>query len=239
MLVGTSDDLVVRIYGPNLAVLRNKVVVAVDRDKVTRVEIESPKGTVAAAREKDQWTLVTPQPLPADQVEIGAVVSKLRELRALAFLSDDATGIPRYLAKPEYAVGDDRIVDLQPTVDPLRIVVGHVVMRHIGPHLQRIDGGRTRTGRARRQDQRCRRLPCQRRHDRGAPAELAARDVPPHERRRNPGRDGSRRARAKSSGAAQGSGLRRGRCLLRRSRRRVRVDRAGHQLGRGRDVEAE
>src|SRR5207245_8187389 len=88
----------------NLAVLRNKVVVAVDRDKVTRVEIESPKGTVAAAREKDQWTLVTPQPLPADQVEIGAVVSKLRELRALAFLSDDATGIPRYLAKPEVRV---------------------------------------------------------------------------------------------------------------------------------------
>jgi len=88
----------------NVAVLRNKVVVAVDRDKVTRVEIQSPKGTVAAAREKDQWTLVTPQPLPADQVEVGAVLSKLRELRALAFLSDDATGIPRFLAKPEVRV---------------------------------------------------------------------------------------------------------------------------------------
>jgi uncharacterized protein DUF4340 len=88
----------------NVAVLRDKTVVAVDRDKIARVEIESPKGVVTAARDKDQWTLVTPQPLPADQVEVGAVLTKLRELRAQAFLSDDASAIPRFLSRPEVRV---------------------------------------------------------------------------------------------------------------------------------------
>jgi Domain of unknown function (DUF4340) len=88
----------------NVAVLRNKTVVAFDRDKITRVDLESPKGQVAAARDKDQWTLVAPQALPADQVEVGAILSKLRELRAQAFLSDDASGIARYLARPEIRV---------------------------------------------------------------------------------------------------------------------------------------
>ena len=85
----------------NVAVLRNKVLVAVDRDKLAKLEIESPKGTVTAAREKDQWKLVAPQPLPADQVEVGAVLTKLRDLRAQGFLSEDASAIPRYLAKPQ------------------------------------------------------------------------------------------------------------------------------------------
>jgi uncharacterized protein DUF4340 len=92
---------VAKLVPRNVAVLRNKVLVAVDRDKLAKLEIESPKGTVAAARENDQWKLVAPQPLPADQVEVGAVLTKLRDLRAQGFLSEDASGIPRYLAKPQ------------------------------------------------------------------------------------------------------------------------------------------
>ena len=88
----------------NVAVLRNKVVVAVDRDKLAKLEIESPKGTVAAARDKDQWKLVAPQALPADQVEVGALLTKVRDLRAQGFLGDDAGGIARYLAKPQVRV---------------------------------------------------------------------------------------------------------------------------------------
>jgi len=88
----------------NVAVLRDKVVVSVDREKLAKVELESPKGTVTAAREKDQWALVAPQPLPADQVEVGALLTKLRDLRAQGFLSDDASGIQRYLAKPQVRV---------------------------------------------------------------------------------------------------------------------------------------
>jgi len=85
----------------NVAVLRNKTLVEVGRDNVTRLEIESPKGTVAVAREGDQWKIVAPEPLATDQVEVGAVLSRLRELRAQAFLSDDTSGIAKFLAKPE------------------------------------------------------------------------------------------------------------------------------------------
>lgn len=88
----------------NVAVLRDKTVVAVERDKVTRLEIESPKGAVSLAQENGRWKITAPMALPADQVEAGAVVFKLRELKAQAFLTDDASGIPRYLAKPTVRV---------------------------------------------------------------------------------------------------------------------------------------
>lgn len=97
-------DEIVKQVPRNVAVLRDKVVVGVERDKVAKVELESPKGAVTAARDKDQWKLVAPQPLPADQVEVGAILTKLRDLRAQGFLSDDASGIPRYLAKPQVRV---------------------------------------------------------------------------------------------------------------------------------------
>jgi hypothetical protein len=97
-------DEVAKQVPKNVAVVRDKVVVSVDRDKVAKLELESPKGTVAAAREKDQWALVAPQALPADQVEVGAVLTKLRDLRAQGFLSEDASGIARYLAKPQVRV---------------------------------------------------------------------------------------------------------------------------------------
>jgi hypothetical protein len=88
----------------NVAVLRDKTVVEVERDKVTRLEIESPKGAVTLAQENGRWKITAPEALPADQVEAGAVLFKLRELRAQAFLSEDAAGIPRYLAKPTVRV---------------------------------------------------------------------------------------------------------------------------------------
>ena len=85
----------------NVAVLRNRTLVEVDRDKVTRLQIEGSKGMVEIAREGDQWKIVAPEPLATDQVEVGAVLSRVRELRAQAFLSDDASGIGKFLAKPE------------------------------------------------------------------------------------------------------------------------------------------
>jgi len=101
-------DEVAKQVPKNVAVLRNKALVAVDRDKVSTLDIQSPKGAVTAAhtkdKDKDQWALVAPQALPADQVEVGAVLNKLRDLRAQGFLSDDASGVPRYLAKPQVRV---------------------------------------------------------------------------------------------------------------------------------------
>src|SRR3989441_3331664 len=80
--------------------LRDKQVLALDRDKITRIEVESPKGAVTLAREKEAWTITAPQALPADQVEAGALPARPRELRARGFLSDDASALPRVLPKP-------------------------------------------------------------------------------------------------------------------------------------------
>ena len=88
----------------NVAVLRDKSLVAFDRDKVATIQIESPKGSVTLAKDGDRWKISAPQALAADQVEAGAVLFKLRDLKAQAFLSDDASGIPRYLAKPTVRV---------------------------------------------------------------------------------------------------------------------------------------
>ncbi len=66
----------------NAGALRDKVVVEVDRDKVTRIDLESPKGTVTLARQGGRWRITAPEALPADQVEAGAVLFKLSELRA-------------------------------------------------------------------------------------------------------------------------------------------------------------
>src|SRR5262249_28732096 len=102
-----ADDVAKQVPR-NVAVLPNKYLVAVDRDKLSKLEIQRHKGTVTAARtkdkDKDAWALAAPQALPADQVEVGAVLTKLRDLRAQGFLSDDASGIPRYLGKPEVRV---------------------------------------------------------------------------------------------------------------------------------------
>src|SRR5256884_439155 len=70
------------IVPKNVAVLRNKVVVEVDRDKVARVDLESPRGKVALTQEQNRWRIVAPENLPADQVESGALLFKLRDLKA-------------------------------------------------------------------------------------------------------------------------------------------------------------
>jgi hypothetical protein len=83
------------------AAVRTKTLVAFDQAKVTKLEIESPRGAVTAVREGEQWRITAPEALPADPVESGAVLMKLKGLKALAFLSDDASGIGRYLGRPE------------------------------------------------------------------------------------------------------------------------------------------
>jgi hypothetical protein len=88
----------------NVGVLRNKTLVEFDRDKVARLEIDSPKGPVTVGRDNGQWKIVAPQALPADQVEVGAVLTRLHDLRAQGFLGEDAAAVSRYLPKPEIRV---------------------------------------------------------------------------------------------------------------------------------------
>ena len=86
------------------AAIRSKSVVEFERDKVKQVEVESPRGSVTLVREGDRWRISKPEPLAADPVESGALLMKLKGLKALGFLSDDASGISRYLGKPEVRV---------------------------------------------------------------------------------------------------------------------------------------
>jgi hypothetical protein len=88
----------------NVAAARDKTVVAFERDKVTRVDVESPRGAVTLTREADRWRITQPTPLPADPVEAGALLSALKNLKAQAFLSEDASGIARWLGHPEVKV---------------------------------------------------------------------------------------------------------------------------------------
>jgi hypothetical protein len=83
------------------AALRDKTVLDFERDQVIGLDVESPRGAVTLSRKGDRWTITKPQALPADQVEAGAVLMGLKNLRARAFLSEDATGIPRYLERPQ------------------------------------------------------------------------------------------------------------------------------------------
>jgi hypothetical protein len=88
----------------SVAALRDRTVVAFDREKVKQYDVEGPRGTVTMTREKEGWKITSPEALAADQVEAGAVLQKLRDLRAQAFLTEDASGIPRYLASPTVKV---------------------------------------------------------------------------------------------------------------------------------------
>lgn len=88
----------------NVAAVRDKTVVAFDQSKVSRIDLDSPKGAVTLVRESDKWKITAPEALPADQPEAGGILFKLRELKALGFLSEDASGIAKYLRKPEVRV---------------------------------------------------------------------------------------------------------------------------------------
>jgi hypothetical protein len=83
------------------AAARDKTVVDFERDKVTGLELESPRGHVALVKEGDRWKIARPEPLAADPVETGALLMRLKGLRAYAFLADDASGIPKFLGRPQ------------------------------------------------------------------------------------------------------------------------------------------
>jgi Domain of unknown function (DUF4340) len=70
----------------NVAVLRDKTVVAFDRDKLGRIDLESAKGAVTLSREGDQWKITAPEALPADSAAVGSLLFALREMKAQGFL---------------------------------------------------------------------------------------------------------------------------------------------------------
>jgi hypothetical protein len=73
-------------------------------DKVNRVEIDSPRGPVVLEKDGVGWKLTAPESWKADTGAVNNVLWKVRDLRAIAFLDEDAAAVSRYLAKPELTV---------------------------------------------------------------------------------------------------------------------------------------
>ena len=90
---------IAKLVPRNVAAVRNKQLVEFERDRIARIDLESPKGAVTLVRDKDRWMIAAPQALPADQVEAGALLARLRELRAQGFLGDDAAAVARYVPR--------------------------------------------------------------------------------------------------------------------------------------------
>jgi hypothetical protein len=82
------------------AALRDKAVVEFERDQVTALEIDGPRGSVALSRQGDRWTITKPEVLPADQVEAGGVLMSLKNMRARAFLAEEPSAQRRWLPPP-------------------------------------------------------------------------------------------------------------------------------------------
>jgi hypothetical protein len=68
--------------------LRDKRLLTVNQDKISRVELIKPGQDIEFGRNKDDWQIVRPKPLRADGVEVGDLVRKLSEAKMDVSASD-------------------------------------------------------------------------------------------------------------------------------------------------------
>ena len=61
----------------NLNDLRDKRLLPVDADKVSRVELVKKSGAIEFGRNKDEWQLLKPSPMRADGIQVGDLVREL------------------------------------------------------------------------------------------------------------------------------------------------------------------
>ena len=99
-----AGDELWTVLPKTVAGLRDKAVMAYAYDKLARLEVDSPKGPVALAREGSGWKLTAPLALKADPGAVNNLIWRIRDLRSAGFLDEEASAIPRYLAKPEVTV---------------------------------------------------------------------------------------------------------------------------------------
>lgn len=84
-----------------LADLRDKTVLEYDRDKVTKLELESPKGRVVLAKDGEKWQISEPERQKADDGEVSSLLWKVKDLKARSFVAEGPRAVRRYLARPE------------------------------------------------------------------------------------------------------------------------------------------
>jgi hypothetical protein len=92
------------VFPKTVAALRDKVVVSYAYDKLAKVEIAHGRETIDLEKEGTGWKLTAPEALRADSGAVTQLLWKIRDLRALGFLSEGAADVPRFLAKPEVTV---------------------------------------------------------------------------------------------------------------------------------------
>ena len=96
------DDELWKAIPTSAVAFRDKTVFAYDRGTVERVELESPKGTVALAIQDGKWRITAPVALRADESATSQVLFKARDLRARDFVAEDAKRLAAYgLDKPQ------------------------------------------------------------------------------------------------------------------------------------------
>lgn len=88
----------------NVAALRDKAVVHYAYDKLDRVEVVHGKDTIALQKAGAGWKLTAPEALKADSGAVTQLLWKVRDLRALAFLSESPADAARFLNRPEVVV---------------------------------------------------------------------------------------------------------------------------------------
>jgi hypothetical protein len=85
--------------------LRQKSVLAFERDKVDRIEIKAGASAVALAREGTEWALKTPVPAAADYGTVEGLVGRLQSAQMKAITAPDAADLKPYgLDKPDTTV---------------------------------------------------------------------------------------------------------------------------------------
>jgi hypothetical protein len=90
-----------QVVPKTVGALRDKTVLDYAREGVVRLELESPKGRVALAREGEKWRLTAPEPLPADDAEVRTLLWKTRDMRAAGFLGEGAEAVGRLLGRAQ------------------------------------------------------------------------------------------------------------------------------------------
>ncbi|HEY7037910.1 MAG TPA: DUF4340 domain-containing protein [Methylomirabilota bacterium] len=88
----------------NVAVLRDKVVVSYASDKLEKIEVDHGKSTIVLQKDGAAWKLTQPEGLKADTGAVTQLLWKVRDLRALAFLSESPGDAARFLSRPEVVV---------------------------------------------------------------------------------------------------------------------------------------
>jgi hypothetical protein len=85
--------------------LRQKTVLAFERDKVDRLEVRSGPATVSLVREGGEWALKTPLAAPADYGAVEGLVGRLQTAQMKAITTPEAADLKPYgLDKPDTSI---------------------------------------------------------------------------------------------------------------------------------------